>query len=141
MDKVKNATMFLQHSLTISCEGFIKNFDEALSSACKCLNIEYIGDRIEESRNKVTLVKCENQLYFLYSASACQSEVHFWFMEYSECLEKTQPISDYLYVVEYCNPSVDSRFSMQWYFKASELKEAKELQEKLSPSLAFFKPI
>ncbi len=141
MDKVKNATMFLRHSLTISCEGLLQNFDEALSSACKCLDIEYIGERIEKSRNKVTLVKCKNQLYSLCSASACQSELHFYFKEYSECLEETQPLSDYLYVIEYCNPSVDSRFSMRWYYKASELNEAKKMQEVLSPRFALLYPI
>lgn len=78
MDKMKNATIFAQNSLTISFEGFMNNIDEALLLACKNLHVEYIGDRVEESRTKVRLVKYKNRLYFLQDAVACQKEFHFF---------------------------------------------------------------
>lgn len=145
--KIENANLIVRDTtLTITCSGFANTFQNVLHGACETLDdVEYIGDRIEPDRCLVTLIRHKGKLYSLCDESQCGTEIFkeysMFFMKYEGSLESTNPISDYRYVLDYCNPTVHNEMRVQWYYKSNEYSIAKRMQERLGKDVALLKEI
>lgn len=144
---IENANLIIRgNTLTVTCSGLPNTFPNVLHSACAKLDdVEYIGDRIEPDRCLVTLIRYKGKLYFLYDESRCGTEsfkqYSMLFVEYDGVLDGTCPISDYRYVLDYCNPTVHNEMRVQWYYTADEYPIAKRMQERLGQDVTFLKEI
>lgn len=136
MIKIENVFRGFKIIVTINAKDV--DYFHFVEDVCSQIDdIEYIGERVNKERHDFTLVRYQERLFYLSCLSGRGSSHVLQFMEFSEQLEDTEPLENYRYSIDYCNPKVDDETVFLWYFKENELEEAKELQKKLGENLAF----
>lgn len=136
MIKIENVFRGFEIIVTIDAKDI--DYSRFVEDVCSQIDdIEYIGERVNKERHDFTLVRYQGQLFYLVCQLGCSSSHILQFMEFSDPLEDTEPLENYRYFIDYCNPKVDNETVFFWYFKENELEEAKELQKRLGENLAF----
>lgn len=128
--------------LTATLNSKKVDFSHLVTDICSQVDgIEVLGKQVDENRECFLLIQYENKIF--YSNGWCSSGTDYTleFREFSGHLENMEPLRDYSYVIDYCNPAINNEECFYYYFKKDELKEAKELQEKLNPNFAFLQEI
>lgn len=140
MIKLENVFKGFEITVTVSTKNI--DYSHLVEDVCSQIDaIEYIGERVNKARILFTLVRYQDQLFYLTCQSGCGSWHVLQFTVFSEQLEDTEPFENYYYYVDYCNPEIDDETVFFWFFKENELTEAKKLQEKLGKDLAILDTI
>ncbi len=138
IEKVFGGSFYLTATLTSKKV----NLSHLVEDICSQVDgIEVLGKQVDKDRECFLLVEYEGKIF--YSNGWCSSGFDYTldFQPFSGKLEDMEPIHNYFYVVDYCNPAVDDEMSYYYYFKKDELEAAKKLQEALDPNLAFLRQI
>ena len=129
-------------NLTTTLNSKHVNFSHLVADLCSQVDgIEVLGKQVDENRECFLLVQYEGKTFYSNGWSGYGSDYILEFREFSGQLENMEPLHNYCYVIDYCNPEINNEECFYYYFKKDELKEAKKLQEKLDPGLAFLREI
>lgn len=135
---IKIETVFRGFEINVTVNAKDIDYSRFVKDVCSQMDdMEYIGRRVNKKRHDFTLVRYQEQLFYQTCLAGCGSSISLQFMEFSEQLEDTEPLENYYYFIDYCNPKVDNGTVFFWYFKENELEEAKKLQKELGETLAF----
>lgn len=116
--------------------------DNLVETICsQASNVEYIGYGVDKERQSFYFIRYNNEIYCSNTWVAYGSEYILRFSKFKGKIEDIEPLENYKYYIDYCNPAVDDEACYIWYYKADELEEAQKRQNELGKDLAFLKEI
>lgn len=139
---IKIEKLFGGFYLTTTLNSKKVDFSHLVEDICSQVDgIEVLGKQVDENRECFLLVQYEGKLFYSNGWCGSGSNYTLKFREFSGQLENMEPLQNYCYVIDYCNPAINNEECFYYYFKKDELEAAKKLQEVLDPGLAFLREI
>lgn len=116
---------------------FFSEQKETYQEVCQKIGYTYHGKLIDpETRMAVELISYGYEVYQIHSSFYCEEHRSIQCIKYEGDLNNLDPIKNYQYRLEYCNPLVDNKFVLNYYYKKGKEEQLETDRKKLGEEYA-----